>query len=264
MAKRWSFEEDYIVCKFCIEKQYDNIDGQLLDELVKRLTEEGFDLRSNAAVYKRARDFTYLLRGWESPYATAQVKRICQYVSDWSPELEDEYQQWIRRYVDEVYSLNAAVDENAIWLNNQKPTATQILTIDEPETEPQFYKVLDELLKKYYEKHKEDKKTLGAIKKQFKDSLVETYGVSIDTFNSIRREKYKTVSRRVLFRLCFALELDHEDAKQLLGSVGYDFRRNVKEEVVIEAILKCGNPRRFLIFEVNDTLQKYGCSPLFC
>ena len=41
MAKRWSFEEDYIVCKFCIEKQYRDIEHELLWELVDRLAEAG-------------------------------------------------------------------------------------------------------------------------------------------------------------------------------------------------------------------------------
>lgn len=264
MAKRWSFEEDYIVCKFCMEQQYEDIAYELLDELANRLVEAGFERRSSPAIYKRAKDFTYLLRGWESPYATDQVKRVCQYVSNNSPELCDEYQRWIQQYVEEVYSLDDAVDETDIWLNNQKSELNRLLIIEQPEVELSFYDVFDELLKKYYEKHKNEGKTIGAVKKRFKDSLVLTYGISIDTFNSIHREKYKTVSRRVLFRLCFALELDYDDAKQLLGSIGYDFRRNVKEEVVIEAILKCDNPRRFFIFEVNDTLEKYGCKPLFC
>ncbi len=153
MAKRWSFEEDYIVCKFCIEKQYDDIEGRLLDELVNRLVEAGFNSRSHFAVYKRARDFTFLLRGWESPYATAQVKRVCRYISNWSLELEDEYQQWIQRYVDELYSPDATVYENTIWLNNQNPTLNRLLIIDQPETELKFYNVLDGLLTKYIEKY---------------------------------------------------------------------------------------------------------------
>jgi hypothetical protein len=59
------------------------------------------------------------------------------------------------------------------------------------------------------------------------------------------------------------LELDYEDAKRLLESVGYDFRRNVKFEVVIESILKCDSPRRFIIGEIDATLERHGCSRLF-
>ena len=47
MAKRWSFEEDYIICKYCIEKQYIDIEYELLWELVDRLAEAGFDSRSS-------------------------------------------------------------------------------------------------------------------------------------------------------------------------------------------------------------------------
>ena len=55
----------------------------------------------------------------------------------------------------------------------------------------------------------------------------------------------------------------YEDAKKLLGSVGYDFRRNVKSEVVIESILKCDSPRRFIIGEIDATLERHKCSKLF-
>jgi hypothetical protein len=110
---------------------------------------------------------------------------------------------------------------------------------------------------------KDNKKTMGAVKKEFKDALVRDYAVPINTFNAIRREKYDTVSRKVLFKLCFALELDYEDARKLLQSVGYDFRRNVKFEVVIESILKCDSPRRFIIGEIDATLERHNCSMLW-
>ena len=82
MAKRWSFEEDYIVCKFCMEQQYENIAYGLLDELSNRLVEAGFERRSSPAIYKRAKDFTYLLRGWESPYAVRQVVTVYNVLKD--------------------------------------------------------------------------------------------------------------------------------------------------------------------------------------
>ena len=67
----------------------------------------------------------------------------------------------------------------------------------------------------------------------------------------------------ILFKLCFALELEYEDAKRLLASVGYDFRRNVKSEVVIEAILQSNSHRRFIISEIDETLEKYANTRLF-
>ena len=53
------------------------------------------------------------------------------------------------------------------------------------------------------------------------------------------------------------------DAKRLLESIGFDFRRNEKYEVVIEGILKCDSHRRFIIGEINETLNRHGCDNLF-
>ena len=81
MAQRWLFEEDYIVCKFCKEKESYDIVGELLDELMTCLSKAGFEPRSKESVKKRARDFTCLLRGWDSPYATDQVLKVYETVS---------------------------------------------------------------------------------------------------------------------------------------------------------------------------------------
>ena len=261
MAQRWTFEEDYIVCKFCEEKDYNTVSGRYLDELMDRLADKGFNTRSKVAVEKRAHEFTCLGRGWGPPYATDQVKMVFQYAAN--NFYEDEYQQWIGRYVEEVYSPDADVDENESWLNNQNTVLNRLLIVEVPREEQSFCKVFNELLDKYYDNHKIGKKTLGAVKKEFRDKLVINYGVPGNTFDAIRREKNNTVSREHLFRLCFALELEYDEAKRLLNSVGYEFRRNVKAEVVIEAILKSNSHRRFIPYEINETLKKYADVRLF-
>ena len=256
MAQRWTLKEDYIVCKFVYEHDV-FISAQDLHCLVSELKENGFD-RGKVAVNKRVYNYQYLLTNREAIYATDQERKVAEAFNSNSQQLN-----WIGEYVERVYCQDKSTDNFDTVLSGTSQKSTQYLTIETIDVKTSFYNVFDELLNKYYEKHKNDGKTLGAVKKYFKDSLVTIYGISNDTFNSIRREKYGTVSRRILFKLFFALELDYEDAKRLLESIGYDFRRNVKEEVVIEAILKCDSHRRFIIYEVNDTLEKYGCEPLF-
>ena len=99
MAQRWTVEEDYMVCKFCQEKKGNDITGHNLEELMIILNENGFSSRSKIAVEKRARDFTYLLRGWESQHAAGQVRAVFQCLAS---SYEVERQQWISRYIDEV------------------------------------------------------------------------------------------------------------------------------------------------------------------
>ena len=258
MAKRWSFEEDYIICKYCVENRW-AFSSDIEIEWMKALLEgAGFSGRSNAAIKKRARDYDCLIGNIPATSATDQEHEVLEIVRQGTQTAK-----LIDRYVEEIYRSDEFKEDIEYQLDYKKPNIAQYLPIGEVAVQPSFYDVLDELLEKYYEKHKQDGKTKGAVKKYFKDSLSSTYGVSIDTFNSIRREKYDTVSRKNIFKLCFALELDYEDAKRFLASIGMEFRHNRKEESVYEAILKCVSPRRFIISEIDDTLKRNGCRPLF-
>lgn len=259
MAQRWTFEEDYIVCKYCIENRWAYSSDVDVENIKALLEQYGYLSRSNLAVKKRARNYEYMIGGTTPPSTTNQEREVLEVVYS-----AIQKSNWIERYVEEEYRPGETTDDLDYCITGKIQNSSQYLPIEPIEIKKTFYEVLDELLEKYYEKHKEDKKTRGAVKKQFKDSLVLTYGVSIDTFNSIRREKYETVSRRILFRICFALELDYEDVKRLLESIGYGFRHNKKEEVVIEGIFKCSSPRRFIISEIDDTLKRNGCRALFC
>lgn len=258
MAKRWTIEEDYIVCKYCMENRWafsSDIDIEIMGDLLQKA---GFSSRSKIAIKKRARNYEDLIANVLTPYATNQEYYVMDLINNGAQIFE-----WVDNYVNDVYCSDDTSSCDQYFLTDKYTKVSNYIPIENIEVKTSFYNVLDELLEKYYDKYKDDKKTRGAIKKQFKDSLTTTYGVSIDTFNSIRREKYGTVSRKILFKLCFALELNYDDAKRLLESIGLDFRRNEKEEVVIEAILKCNSSRRFIIYEINDTLERNGCKPLF-
>ena len=265
MAQKWTYNEDYIVCKY-VEEHDLFISNQEKHELMSILREHGYD-RSLEAIRKRVLDYQFLLTKRDSNYANEQERRIAELFVEGSTMARA--QRWIDHYVDEVYHEDDLceeediIDSSLISLNNTIDKTSQYLTIEVPMVSQSFYEVFDELLNQYYESHKDEKKTIGKIKKEFKDALEKDYAVPINTFNAIRREKYDTVSRKVLFRLCFALELNYEDAKKLLESVGYNFRRNIKSEVVIESILKCDSPRRFIIGEIDATLERHKCSKLF-
>jgi DNA-binding Xre family transcriptional regulator len=259
MAKRWSLNEDYIVCKYCVENRWAFTSDVDIEAMQSKLKKAGFSDRSARAIKIRARDYDYLTGGYvESPSMTNREREVLDLVYNGM-----QLSHCIDEYVEEIYQPNDSVDISYTF-DHKDTDMYQYLSIGELEVKPTFYATLDELLKKYYAKHAKDGKTIGAVKKYFKDSLTTTYGVSIDTFNSIRREKYDTVSRKNIFKLCFALELDYEDAKRFLASIGMEFRHNKKEEVVYEAILKCDSTRRFIISEIDDTLERNGCKPLFC
>ena len=257
--RRWSIIEDSIVCKFL----YDNdifISAQDMELLLLKLKEHNFN-RSKEAVSKRVHNYQYLLTDRQARYATDQERIVAEGVLSES-QISDA-QDWISGYTKEVYLPGKSTDESSCCLDEIAETESHYIPIQISDATESFYNVFDELLHKYYDKHINDKKTIGAVKKAFKDALVINYGIPIDTFNAIRRQKYNTVSKDALFKLCFALDLDYDDAKRLLASAGYIFRRNVKREMVIEGILKCESHRRFIVWEVNDTLEQNGCKCLF-
>ncbi len=260
MAKRWSINEDYIVCKYCVENQCAFTNDVDIEEMRSKLEKAGFSNRSASAIKTRARNYDYLIGGYvDSPCMSDRECEVLDLVYGGMQR-----SRWIDRYIEEIYRPIECADDIYYSFGHEAPNMSQFLDIGEVEAQPSFYDVLDELLEKYYAKHKKDGKTRGAVIKSFKDSLTTIYGVSIDTFNSIRREKYDTVSRKNIFKLCFALELDYEDANRFLASIGMEFRHNRKEEAVYEAILRCDSTRRFIISEIDDTLERHGCKPLFC
>ena len=258
MAQRWSLEEDYIVCKYCVENRWAFSSDVEIDLIKSLLEEAGFSTRSNIAIKNRARNYDYLISNVDAPYATDQEREVLDIVYSGRQRFD-----FIQRYVKELYCSDDLKGETEEYLEYNAKNTSSYLPLSTLEVKPAFYYVLNELLEKYYAKHEKEGKTRGAVKKYFKDSLTLTYGVSIDTFNSIRRAKYETVSKRILFKLFFALELEYEDAKRLLESLGLDFRRSELEEVIIEAMLKCDSSQRFITYEVNETLQRHGCNPLF-
>ncbi len=53
MAKRWSFEEDYIVCRFCRDEYFHAVFEKPEETIKYRLERSGFGSRTIGAVKKR-------------------------------------------------------------------------------------------------------------------------------------------------------------------------------------------------------------------
>ena len=219
MAKRWSFEEDYIVCKFCIEKQYYDIEGLLLDELVNRLVEAGYNSRSSVAVYKRARDFTYLLRGWESPYAVKQVREIYEVLSN---EGRKNHLAELRLFLRKKQQ-QSTVNKNIDFFNQSPSDLTHMVH------KPKGRKFVDVL---------EDYITSSGIKPRSR--IYRDVGMSEDTFSSIRRGKYKAVTKESIFKICFGLRLKYDDVVILLKSCGKAFEESQTLDCVVEYFFRQG------------------------
>ena len=76
MAKRWSFEEDYIVCRFSFDYIGRYISRKELDSLILELKNHGFVDRSFNAINRRVRDYQEVFVGRPDYLATEQVKLL--------------------------------------------------------------------------------------------------------------------------------------------------------------------------------------------
>ena len=178
MAKRWSFEEDYIVCKFCLENEYENIGCWFLEELAERLAKVGFAPRSKVALSKRAQDFICLIRGGEAPYAVKQVRAVYEALKD--KEKNCEIYKSIRERIQQEYNPNLryAMEEptdKAVTdgFCESDHALHMVHTIDFKTTFPM-------VLQKYI-----DKKGIKVYSK-----MCRRIGMKPDTFSSILRGRY--------------------------------------------------------------------------
>ncbi len=256
MSQRWTLKEDYIVCDFCQKNRNKDLDI-VIDELVSVLEERGCKPRSRSAILRRAREYDKLFRGYQGFDITKQVFTTFEDL----PHRTEMY-RWVDSYVAEHYSPDSLIDPDTLGLINVANNSSQYLDIEPIEVGKSFYIIFNELLDEYYEKHRTSNKTLGKVKKEFKDRLRDGFGIGANTFNAIRREKYNTVSRTVLFKLFFAMELEYVDVERLLECLGLDFRTDDKYEMCIKGMLKCNSPRRFIPGEIDETLERNHCRTL--
>ena len=220
MAKRWSFKEDYIVCRFAYENAWLCISEEMLDCLMLELKETGFSSRSKSAIAKRAHDFQMLFIGINATRVPNQIRAIYQGFSDRinNPDLTKR----IKTYITKAYAPNATtsieVDSTADLFSKHDDLTNLIYKIDYASTFPM---VLQKLIdKKGFKKYKE---------------IYNRIYMKQDTFSSILRGKYAQVKRENVLRLCVGLKLSIDEAEELMRSAGFYFSEGDILDVVIKA-----------------------------
>ena len=219
MAQRWTFQEDYIVGKFCLKYKCLDICGMLLEDLIEELHQNGFTSRTEGAVSKRARDFTYLFRSWESPYAVKQVRKIYRILNS------EGYENHIEALKTFIAQRQSREDDNYIQelLINTPADLTHMVH------QPKGRKFIDVL---------EDYIQNSGISP--KSRIYRDVGMKQETYSAIRRGKYNSISRENLYRLCFGLRLNYDEAIILMRSCGRTFRGDSVLDAVVEYYLRQG------------------------
>lgn len=232
MAQRWSFSEDFIIAKFCKEHRYLYIDGELFEELISILHQNGFSSRSETAVRKRAKDFMYLFSGEDSPYVSNQEKMIYGVLNN---EGYESHLKELKVFIEE--NQQAYDNQTLEFLNESQSDLTHMVH------KAKGRKFIDVF--EYYIQH-------SGIRP--KSKIYREIGMKQETYSSIRRGKYKNVSRENVYRLCFGLRLRYDDAMVLINSCGYSFRGDSVLDSVVEYFLRQGPTKESVnkIYEDED------------
>lgn len=222
MAKRWTFKEDYIVCKYSYQHIWKELSTEELNCLMLKLKDAGFDSRSESAIESRVRDFQMLFIGGNSSHVSNQVRTIhqgfCFRINN--PDLTKR----IESYIAEAYDPNTITDTTVDLFNEHDNLLHQIYNT---EYASKFPMVLQKLIdKKGFKKYKE---------------IYDKISMKQDTFSSILRGKYTDVKRENVFRLCVGLKLSIDEAEELMESAGLRFRKGEMLDIVVKAniINKC-------------------------
>lgn len=91
---------------------------------------------------------------------------------------------------------------------------------------------------------------------------VEVYKrVNLDrrVFSKLRTNRYYKPHKRTLFVIAFGLELNVDEAENLLKRAGYSFSPYDKADIIIKFFFEQNIHN---LFTVNEALVDYGCRPL--
>jgi DNA-binding Xre family transcriptional regulator len=247
MAQRWSFKEDYIVCKYCVEQEcYRWLSDKEVSEMMELLREAGFTARSENIVLRRAKQYQELIWDGESRYATQQVRDIAKAMG--SPQMR-EARLAVKRMIKENYepSNNEAdlIEEGSALsaLGDFNSGVIQyVCTIDKTKT-------LSALLYNYLE-------TKGL---KNRDVYRKIY-MKADTFSKILSGKNDGVKKENVMKLCIGLELTLEQAEEFMASESFKFSPSKMLDAVIKS---CLYHRIYNPICVNIELAENGVEELF-
>lgn len=224
MAQKWSFEEDYIVCKFYLE----HVESwkENLDCLMTRLREQDFKDRDKGSVRMRTQNYESLHTGKGLANAAQQSRDI--YSAMLKRINNPEEHRLLRSHLESVdlgNLLKSPIDMNC-YLHVEAPTGED------------FYKVFWTFFR-----------ASGLTDPEVYNSC----NMGRDTFWRIVNNKNDGINKKTAVQLCFGLKLSYEDSLVLLDAAGYTLSKGITFDHVIATYLKCKN---YDVNDVNLTLEE--------
>ena len=245
MAKRWTVNEDIIICRYCIENPWAYTNGIVVEKIAAKLEAAGFPYRTKSAIKQRAYAYEFLLQGRKLDCVSNQIESVYEMIG---PE-NQQMIYGIKAYIREMYRPNESseilADNSMLSSLTHKPSdmLEMVRTIDYKSTFPL-------VLQKYVD--------LKGIKKY--NAMCRGIGMKPDTFSAILRGKYKEVKKDNVLRICVGLRLHVNEAEELLESAGYMFSNSVMKDVVVKAFLWDGI---YSVVAINAELDENNEAMLF-
>ena len=223
MAQRWTMAEDLIVYKYCVENRWafsSDMDIEIIGGLLK---EAGFATRSDIAIKKRARDFDDLISGRYSPYIVETMRARYEFLN--SSQYRSHYEE-LQAFINQMDRL----EKDLIGFDISALTAGNTIRMVHTAKGPKFIDVLEEYIQK------------SEIRPRSR--IYRDVNISEDSFSAIRRGKYKRVAKENVFKICFGLRLNYDDAVRLINISGYTFEYDKVLDTVVDYFLRQGPTKR--------------------
>lgn len=224
MAQPWSFEEDYIVCKFYLE----HIESWKanIDSLMSMLHEHDFLDRDKGSARMRVQNYECLHTGKGLSNATQQSRDI--------------YFAMLKRINNPEEHRILRSRLNSVDMGNLIKTPTNLncyLHVEAP-TGEDFHKV-------FWTFFRESGLT--------DPEVYNSCNMGRDTFWRIVNNKNDGINKKTAVQLCFGLKLNYEDSLVLLNAAGYTLSKGITFDHVIATYLQCKN---YDVNDVNLTLEE--------
>ena len=248
MAQRWSFEEDYAICKYSFEYAYNINSNCKLAALMRALEERGFSSRSEVAVRKRVQTYQQIFIDYNLTHATTQMMQIADAYLDMleNPLHMDETSYNVGQPTviqdNDHYSFDVALfDGNQMhqhYLSTLEPAA------------PSFKELLLSHISKSGMKDSEVYRASYISRDKFNHIINGRKGKKVK--NTDGNDKVNA-SPRTVMQLCLGLQLSYEDAVYFMSCAGYAFNPH---EDIDRVVVACIKEKKYSMTRVNIELDE--------
>ena len=247
MARRWTFEEDYIVCRFSFDYTGMRVPEIELESLVLELREHGFVDRSFNAISRRVHDYQDVFFRRPDYLVAEQIKLLADAYMN-RQQNKGRFKE-LKLCIDRMLQHDGDED----WLENEdlfSSGAQQLhYLVDLESSAPSFKDLL-----RFHMRTKNLTET-----EVYKGSFVSRYtfshiingrkGKNVDPNNADKAN----VSQRTAMQLCIGLKLSYEEAVYFMSCAKHAFSPNDDVDRVVVACLKNGICN---IYDVNQELYE--------